>query len=704
MVKNNEIKRPKHGKIATKITVSVTFLIVIVVAIFAIVIGGLVRFYVGDLSSKYAQSQVNASINEIDQNFKSVESIVQSLTGDIRVNIDVDRAKKDITYLRDLTDDYELVFREVGLETKVTNSIYVYFNRDVFGDVADAWVYGDDFKRQDQIGYDYYDTYHEWFNRPIDEKKAIWTFPYVGTTEATKNSLISSYVKPIIKDGEVLGIVGMDFDLKAISEELSKVQLYDTGYLYMIDPKGNVIIHKSFPWIDTDNDGIGDQSPNVNDTGDYQFLIDDMASNDSNVRQYKRDDGVSVTAAYGHLNNGWIIGSSIPESEVFSISNLIVMIIVGIGIIAVLISTVIALLISKSISHPIIEVVGAVNKIKDGDFTVKAESKSNDETKELADSVNTMVEHIRSLINDSKNAAGKLVDASTTLASMVQETNATIEQVGTTVSEISKATQETAGEAERSTQVVKIIDQKFDLIVGNSDQMYQTTQEVNERKNSGLEAIHLLKDISESSEKSNEKISHAVGQLDSRTKAITDIISTINSIAEQTNLLALNASIEAARAGEAGKGFAVVAEEIRKLAEDSGNATEEIRNIINTIQVDTQETVKIMGEVNKISKDQREAVYNVNDIFEVIFGAIDGIVSGIETISSELTEMNSQKDKIVEISSTLSAVSEETAAATEEVNASMTDQMQAIEEVSKSADVLSQLSKDLSSHIEIFKI
>lgn len=681
-----------RGKISKKIAMSIIATNLIIVLVIGGVMGFLLNRDVGSEARKMALGQVESAVNKFQQDFTKLETAVDVLVNDVIVRTDVEKAKEDPLYLEELKAELTPYLITLGENTNLTNSIYVYYNVGLFNYEADMWILNDgsgNYTLQDSFGMDYYNDYHPWYSEPIDNGKTLWVYPYMSS----KGSLITSYLKPVKKNGEIIALVGMDLYLDEIAETLSSIKVFDSGYLYMMTAEGKVLVH---PRMEFDT--------SILDAGDFQFLLDEMEANHSGFATYARDDGKNVLSAYSHLDNGWIIGSSIPEDEVLKILNFIVKLLVAIGVLALIVSFVISRIVGSSISKPIRQVVEATEKISAGDFTVNVNVKSKDETKLLADSLNTMTKSVKGLITETRDVSVEMLDAASNLASMAEETTATVDQVANTVTEITRGTQDTAQDAEKGAMVANDIDQKFNVLMSNSDAMKDNAGTAIEMNKVGLEALEDLKEKSETSKASNSKVVSAVQNLDERANAITDIISTISSIAEQTNLLALNASIEAARAGEAGKGFAVVADEIRKLAEDSSSAANEIRDIVLRIQDESRETVNIMNEVSEISNEQNIAVNNVTESFNKIFSAVDGITSQIESVTEELNGLNDNKNDIVEIVNNISAVSEETAAATDQVNVSMSEQTNAVAEVAKSAERLNNLSHDLNKQIEVFKI
>jgi methyl-accepting chemotaxis protein len=699
-------KTKQKGEVKGKISVKIVASIIVTNLIALLAVGTLVGFIVdksvGEQSLNYAMSEVNTSIGILDEEFKAIEATVNTIGMVVSDEIDLAEAKSGDKYLEEYASHMEGILYNVAKDAGISPSVYIYFNYDYFGQYMDCWVYEDgegDFARQDILGKDYYDEYEaEWYHKPIDDGEAGWTDPYYNVS----GRMTSNYVIPIKKDGITIALVGMDIFLDDMAEDINEITLFETGYVYMMTPEGDLAIHKAFPWKDTDGDGVGDTPENMIDLG-YPELVDEISKNDYGYLTYKLN-GKEIIAGYGHLDNGWVIGSSTPASEVTAVVGTIIRFVVGIAIVVIIIAAGFALFVGRSITKPIKAVVDAADKMKEGDFTVRVETNANDETKILANSINEMADSVKSLISKTKDVSGDMVESASNLAAMAEETNATVEQVAVTVNEISKGSQDTATESENGAVAVQVMDDKFAVLRENSDSMRTNADLAIETNKQGLEVLEDLRVKSETSKVSNEKVSVAVEKLDQRAAAITEIIATITSIASQTYLLALNASMEAARAGEAGKGFAVVAEEIRKLAEDSSAAADDISDIVRRIQTDSKETVAVMTEVNHISEEQNEAVAAVNDSFDKIFKAVQSITDGIESVSDAVNDLEDTKDDIISVTNNISAVSEETAASTQEVNASMTEQTRAVESVAENAELLNGLAVELNNNINVFKI
>lgn len=177
----------------------------------------------------------------------------------------------------------------------------------------------------------------------------------------------------------------------------------------------------------------------------------------------------------------------------------------------------------------------------------------------------------------------------------------------------------------------------------------------------------------------------------------------LSAIAEETNLLALNASIEAARAGENGKGFAVVASEIQSLAEQTNVSADEIMNEINGLMSESEKSVEVMREV-KINVDmQSSKLANTKENFNVV---IDGVMKSVESVSEIellMNELNENRKLIIDIIQSLSAISEENAAASEETSASTIQLSEVINDLAKDADSLNNLAQTLNKEISVFK-
>ena len=287
---------------------------------------------------------------------------------------------------------------------------------------------------------------------------------------------------------------------------------------------------------------------------------------------------------------------------------------------------------------------------------------------------------------------------------MSEQTTASSNEIAAAIENVADGANNQAIDTETTAQSAQTLSTYIDTLDKQNEQMLSQSLVMQDANNDGSTQLHTLR---KQSEETYEVVSniHAVFEgLAMKIQNIDSIIQTITSISAQTNLLALNASIEAARAGEHGKGFAVVAEEVRKLAEQTADATNSVHETLSGITQETQAVTKEIARTHEIVETQHEAVAQTAQAFATIRTCTDDVVATVEQMSTYLHDLTDAKDTMTLAIANIAAISTQNAASAEEVAASVQEQQKAMHVVTNSTHALSGEVEQLRHTIEKFTI
>lgn len=536
-------------------------------------------------------------------------------------------------------------------------------------------------------------TESTWYKSGQTRDSFGFDVPYV-------DDLTGEYVVTATKKIKVAGkdaTIACDIHLGRITEVIQNIQIAQTGSACVIDGTSGTILASQ------NTDVVGKTAEESGETY-YKEVFNAIQNKKLDAGTYNTSKGTKQMTNIKQISGtDWYVIANIDEQDAIKDLSRLQRILYIIGAIAIIVMCVIIERLVHAMLKPVKNMTHSIVNVTNGDFTEDIVVKGNDEIALMGRNMQNFIVTMRGTINTLTNIANGLdikANNSTSLASELNESagrqSEAMQQLSRTVEELVKAITDIAENATSLAQIVSDTNDDGESVVDN---MTVTMNAANEGRNDMNQVNEAMVKI----EGSMQTLGESIGEVGQAAVKIDEITTTISNIAEETNLLALNASIEAARAGDAGKGFAVVASEIKKLAETSASAAEEISQLINSVS-------SLISTTVEQSHENMEGIKKSAGLVDVACQTFDRIYDSLNTTNTIVGNMIQKVREVDDVATSVAAITEEQSASAEEIEATseeitnlagiVADNSQSVE---NDASELAQNAKELKEEISMFK-
>ena len=536
-------------------------------------------------------------------------------------------------------------------------------------------------------------TKRAWYTKAKAAGKMIFTDPYKSKTTG---DIVCAAGIPYTRNGAPSGVVSVTFKTDTLSEKAKNIKYDGQGKGMIINPASELILASA------------DENENLQPVADNPILkahIVEMASKPSGYFIAEANGEEKVIAYETMPATGWMTVVSVPADFVFADINRLKMVYSILTIFGIALIMASLLFFSNVIIKQIMGLVGHMKEMAAGNLVLSPlDTSSSDEFGQMAGQFNTMRDNIHGLITQMSKSAEQVASSS-------QELTASSQQAAEAATHVAQTVTDVAGGMERQLSSVEgakeNIDRAFvdiNIMTKKTDTVAQDTEQMAASAEQGAKLMQNAMDKMGSIEQSVSHSAEVVKKLGENSQQIGEIVESISAIADQTNLLALNAAIEAARAGEAGRGFAVVAEEVRKLAEQSRESTEEIKSRIYTIQSDTDQAVTAMENGTKEVALGTQAIREVGEQFQDITDRVISIKAEMNEINSAVQTVSRGMQGVVSAVDDIDTISRNTSRETQTISSAAQEQSASSEEIASASHSLSNLAGKLQEETRKFRL
>lgn len=499
-----------------------------------------------------------------------------------------------------------------------------------------------------------------------------------------------------IKDnqGKTIGVLASDISLKAVWEIAERTSIGATGYVDVIDNKGTLIAHPDKEKV-LKKENVG--------TNEYVKTVLQGSAGHVNAASTKGENSLIVFEPI--KNYHWGVLTYLPSKEMNSSFYHALWTMLFLIIVAVILASISGFYIARSITKPLQLMVNTCQELADGDFREKPNQLiSKDEIGQLSEAMVSMRNRLRNVLKQVNESTEHVAASSEELTASAEQSAQAVTQVAGAITDVADGAEKQLNAVDEASAVVEQMSAGIQQVANSSNQVAEHSAEAAEKAKEGDISVEKAVSQMVHVETIVNNSAKVVATLGKRSKEIGQIVDTISSIAGQTNLLALNAAIEAARAGEQGRGFAVVAEEVRKLAEQSQDASKQIAALIGEIQGDTDKAVVAMDEGTREVKVGTEVVNTAGQAFKEIRILVTQVSEQVREISSAMQQMASGSERIVESVKEIDGHSKTAVGQAQAVSAATEEQAASMEEIASASQSLAKLAQDLQVVVHNFRI
>lgn len=541
------------------------------------------------------------------------------------------------------------------------------------------------------------DAAYEFFYGPKKSGKLYITKPYY---DPSIDVAMVSITAPVYDDNKkFVGSTGLDMDLGVIQSIVSKMKITEKSSNLLVDQEGMILYHPDSKLImkknvlkDYNKEMIPFYQEALKHKGSYAQLV-----NEDGIDKYYFSIKIPST--------GWTSITALPASEVTGGIQSFLMLSIAVAALVVLVLVVLMYIILRIAFKPLIVITRAADRMSNNDLTEDVQIiRSSHEMERVTTTFQMMKENLKGIVMKVSNISQELSAASEEMTVTLEEQSKSTQRISGVIQNVASQSiaqagisQETVGKGERVAGDIQWITSNVQLAATSSVEAHSTAEQGNE----------VIMKVVDQMQQINQKVEGSVrvaNRLEEKSNEISHIVNVITGIARQTNLLALNASIEAARAGEHGKGFAVVAGEVRKLAEQSGSAANDISLIIHEIQQEIGQTLSSMNSGLDSVKEGSHLVQDAGTYFHNILGRVDHTMVKVQEVNEVLQKIHGDTGDMVASIAGAAEVSGESADMLDQVNQMTREQLISMEEIAGASAVLAQMSQELIDEIQRFKL